>query len=184
MGLEIERRFLVTSDGWKGHAGPPQPLRQGYLASSADGVTVRMRLRGEDQAWLTLKAQRWARRHIWATSVSRRDRACACRLEKSVALDLQVGVVVDCLEANAPAPWRGAGGDADLEIPDWCGRELTEQGRWSNGRAGTLRRGSSGASAEHPGSFFGFPLGLAQCMPWAWSALRQRRCAPLCGQHP
>ena len=56
MGLEIERRFLVTSDGWKAHAGTPQPLRQGYLASSAEGVTVRMRLRGEDQAWLTLKA--------------------------------------------------------------------------------------------------------------------------------
>ena len=56
MGLEIERRFLVTDDGWTSHAGPPQPLRQGYLASSAEGITVRMRLRGEDQAWLTLKA--------------------------------------------------------------------------------------------------------------------------------
>ena len=56
MGLEIERRFLVTDDGWTSHAGPPQPLRQGYLASSDEGITVRMRLRGEDQAWLTLKA--------------------------------------------------------------------------------------------------------------------------------
>ena len=56
MALEIERRFLVRSDAWRSTAGPAQPLRQGYLAASADGVTVRMRLRGSDQAWLTLKA--------------------------------------------------------------------------------------------------------------------------------
>ena len=56
MALEIERRFLVRSDAWRSSAGSAQPLRQGYLAASADGVTVRMRLRGSDQAWLTLKA--------------------------------------------------------------------------------------------------------------------------------
>ena len=56
MALEIERRFLVRSDAWRSSAGPAQPLRQGYLAASAEGVTVRMRLRGSDQAWLTLKA--------------------------------------------------------------------------------------------------------------------------------
>ena len=56
MALEIERRFLVRSDAWRSSAGPAQQLRQGYLAASADGVTVRMRLRGSDQAWLTLKA--------------------------------------------------------------------------------------------------------------------------------
>ncbi len=56
MALEIERRFLVRSDAWRSSAGPAQPLRQGYLAASADAVTVRMRLCGSDQAWLTLKA--------------------------------------------------------------------------------------------------------------------------------
>ena len=52
MALEIERRFLVRSDIWRSSASPPQVLRQGYLAASAEGVTVRMRLRGMDQAWL------------------------------------------------------------------------------------------------------------------------------------
>ena len=56
MALEIERRFLVIGEGWRNHAGPAQPLRQGYLSASPDGVTVRMRVRGDDQAWLTLKA--------------------------------------------------------------------------------------------------------------------------------
>ena len=54
MAFEIERRFLVRSVAWRSSAGPPQPLRQGYLAASAEGVTVRMRLRGTDQAWLCL----------------------------------------------------------------------------------------------------------------------------------
>ena len=56
MPLEIERRFLVSGSDWREHAGEPQPLRQGYLASSEQGITVRMRLRADGRAWLTLKA--------------------------------------------------------------------------------------------------------------------------------
>lgn len=146
MGLEIERRFLVKSDRWKAHAGPPQPLRQGYLASSADGVTVRMRLRGEDQAWLTLKASAdptGIARHEFEYDIPVSDaedlwRLAPHRLEKiRYALDLPGGEwVVDCFAAaNAPlvlAEVELARADAALEIPDWCGRELTGQGRWSN----------------------------------------------------
>ena len=54
MALEIERRFLVCSDQWRQVAGAPQPLRQGYLASSEQGVTVRIRIRADEQAWLCL----------------------------------------------------------------------------------------------------------------------------------
>ena len=108
MALEIERRFLVRSDAWRSSAGPAQPLRQGYLAASADGVTVRMRLRGSDQAWLTL-----------------------------FALELGGGDwVVDCFEAeNAPlliAEVELPQADSPLEIPEWCGLEITGDGRWSN----------------------------------------------------
>ena len=56
MGLEIERRFLICAEGWRRHAGAPQALRQGYLASSEQGVTVRLRISAEKAAWLTLKA--------------------------------------------------------------------------------------------------------------------------------
>ena len=107
MGLEIERRFLVTGDGWTSHAGPPQPLRQGYLASSAEGITVRMRLRGEDQAWLTLKASAdpsGIARHEFEYGIPVSDaedlwRLAPHRLEKiRYALDLPGGEwVVDCL---------------------------------------------------------------------------------------
>ena len=50
MPLEIERRFLVSGSDWREHAGEPQSLRQGYLASSEQGITVRMRLRADGRA--------------------------------------------------------------------------------------------------------------------------------------
>jgi CYTH domain-containing protein len=59
MALEIERRFLVTDPGWRRHVAWEAELRQGYLVSGADGLTLRVRSsrRGaEEEAWLTLKA--------------------------------------------------------------------------------------------------------------------------------
>ena len=146
MGLEIERRFLVKSDRWKAYAGPPQLLRQGYLVSSADGVTVRMRLRGEAQAWLTLKAsadRSGIARHEFEYDIPVADgedlwRLAPHRLQKTrFALDLPGGEwVVDCFaEANAPlvlAEVELTRADAALQIPGWCGKEVTGDARWSN----------------------------------------------------
>ncbi|MGD2112771.1 MAG: CYTH domain-containing protein [Gammaproteobacteria bacterium] len=51
MGKEIERKFLVTGDGWR--AGTGTHYRQGYL-SVAKERTVRVRIEG-DAARLTIK---------------------------------------------------------------------------------------------------------------------------------
>ncbi len=51
MAREIERKFLVTDDGWRGLA-PAVDYRQGYLP--ATGATVRVRIAGE-QGFLTIK---------------------------------------------------------------------------------------------------------------------------------
>src|SRR5579875_3148509 len=54
MGIEIERKFLLNDDGWRG-LGRPTPMRQGYLAS--DPVrTVRVRIEGE-RAVITIKSK-------------------------------------------------------------------------------------------------------------------------------
>ena len=146
MALEIERRFLVRSDAWRSIAGPAQPLRQGYLAASADGVTVRMRLRGSDQAWLTLKAAADAVglvRHEFEYSIPVADAEALWelaphRLDKvRYALDLPDGDwVVDCFQGdNAPlvlAEVELASAQVDLAIPPWCGQEITGESRWSN----------------------------------------------------
>lgn len=54
MGQEIERKFLVVSDGWRAEATGSALLRQGYLSSNAK-ATVRVRTQDDEQAVLTLK---------------------------------------------------------------------------------------------------------------------------------
>ena len=146
MALEIERRFLVDGDGWRGIAGRPQMLQQGYLASSADGITVRMRLRGDGQAWLTLKAAAESSglvRHEFEYPIPTQDAKALWqltphRLEKTrYALDLKGGDwVVDCFAGcNAPlvlAEVELSQPDAELEIPEWCGLEVTGESCWTN----------------------------------------------------
>jgi adenylate cyclase len=55
MPLEIERKFLVKSDAWRG-AGTARPIRQGYL-STDDATTVRVRVDGA-AGFITIKAER------------------------------------------------------------------------------------------------------------------------------
>jgi len=52
MGVEIERKFLVTSDRWRDLA-PGALYRQGYIPTQP-GRTVRVRVAG-DQAFITIK---------------------------------------------------------------------------------------------------------------------------------
>ena len=55
MGVEIERKFLVTGSGWREAASTGRLMRQGYLATGA--VQVRIRCVGE-QAFVTVKGLR------------------------------------------------------------------------------------------------------------------------------
>lgn len=53
MGIEIERKFLVTGDGWRQPASAQTRFSQGYL-SRDPARTVRVRIAGE-RAFLTIK---------------------------------------------------------------------------------------------------------------------------------
>lgn len=55
MGTEIERKFLVTGDGWRNEARETLLLRQGYLSTDPE-CAVRVRISG-DAAWLTVKGR-------------------------------------------------------------------------------------------------------------------------------
>ena len=54
MALEIERKFLLTNDRWRGQAAPVH-YRQGYLHASRE-CTVRVRIAGS-MAYLTVKGK-------------------------------------------------------------------------------------------------------------------------------
>lgn len=61
MGIEIERKFLVTGDGWRSAAHEVVPMAQGYINDQAamdaglQKASVRVRMSG-DEAHLNLKS--------------------------------------------------------------------------------------------------------------------------------
>jgi adenylate cyclase len=55
MGVEIERKFLVVDDAWRGSIESRRDYKQGYLAID-EGTTVRVRTDG-GRAWLTIKGR-------------------------------------------------------------------------------------------------------------------------------
>ncbi|MET0329529.1 MAG: CYTH domain-containing protein [Luteimonas sp.] len=62
MGIEIERKFRVTGEGWRAAAHAVVPMAQGYLndaasiASGAQQASVRVRIEG-DAAFLNIKSR-------------------------------------------------------------------------------------------------------------------------------
>ena len=62
MPIEIERKFLVTNDGWRAAAHEVVPMTQGYLNdlaamdTGAMKASVRVRIQG-DEAYLNLKSR-------------------------------------------------------------------------------------------------------------------------------
>ncbi len=54
MGIEIERKFLVTNDNWREAVSVALPIKQGYLVGGKE-ASVRVRLQG-DKANLNIKS--------------------------------------------------------------------------------------------------------------------------------
>lgn len=143
MGVEIERKFLLAGDGWRGQ-GTPTRMRQGYLV--ADPVrTVRVRIEGE-RAVITVKGKTTgASRGEWeyeipvADAVELLDGLCEQPQVEKIRhriehaghtwevdefLGLNAGLVVAEIELDAE--------DEAFEKPDWIGLEVTGETRYYN----------------------------------------------------
>lgn len=143
MGKEIERKFLVTTQGWR--AGPPGvSIRQGYLVQT-DNCTVRVRVRGEE-GFLTIKGL--------TSGISRAEYEYSIPLnEAGELLDKLTsggliekyryrrehggltwevdeflgenrGLVVAEIELERP--------DQEISLPDWVGQEVSDDPRYYN----------------------------------------------------
>lgn len=144
MPLEIERKFLVTSDAWRDGA-PGVRMAQGYLARES-GRTIRVRIAGQ-KGFLTIKGP--------VTGISRAE----------FEYEIPVGEARELLEM-CPRPWIDkirherwhAGhcwevdeflGDnaglvvaeielddaaAEFGLPEWIGREVSDDARYFNSR--------------------------------------------------
>ncbi|ALK98268.1 adenylate cyclase [Massilia sp. WF1] len=143
MGIEIERKFLLNGDGWRG-LGQPTLMRQGYLV--ADPVrTVRVRIEGE-RAVITIKSKSTgASRGEWEYEVpvpdaaELLDRLCEQPLVEKVRHRIEhaghtwevdefqgenAGLVVAEIELGSE--------EEAFEKPDWIGKEVTGEPRYYN----------------------------------------------------
>ena len=143
MGVEIERKFLLQGDAWRG-LGQAVLLRQGYLSSARERV-VRVRIEGE-QAMLTIKgANVGATRGEWEYPIPLADAAelldglCEQPLIEKVRHRIEhagmVWEVDEFLGANAGlvvAEIELASEDQPFEKPEWIGVEVSGDARYYN----------------------------------------------------
>jgi CYTH domain-containing protein len=142
MGLEIERKFLVATDGWRG-GDPGVPYRQGYLCTDPDRV-VRVRTMG-DRAALTVKGRAHgpvrAEFEYEIPVAEARELLAMCGLpplEKTRyrvphgAATWEVDVYHGANEGLVVAEIELESADQPFDRPDWVGREVTDDSRYSN----------------------------------------------------
>jgi adenylate cyclase len=143
MGVEIERKFLVTGDAWR-RLGEPVLLRQGYL-STDPARTVRVRIEGE-QGVLTVKGKnQGATRGEWEYPIPLPEAAelldtlCPAPLVEKYRTRVTVGnhvwEVDEFLGANKGllvAEIELTAEDEMFLLPDWVGAEVTGDARYYN----------------------------------------------------
>ena len=147
MAIEIERKFLVTGEGWKAQVTRRRHLRQAYL-SRQGRTSIRVRIADATSATLTIK--------------SRGGRTCRAEFEYSLPvadaltlLELRDGLLLSKVRhevrGNDGLTWEidvFEGENTGLVIaevelirehqsvmlPPWIGREVTHEERYYNSR--------------------------------------------------
>jgi adenylate cyclase len=143
MGVEIERKFLLTGDGWR-ELGTPVLLRQGYLSTNPER-TGRVRLEGQG-ATMTIKSKSvGATRGEWEYPLPLTDanelldRVCEQPIIEKYRSRVEhaghVWEVDEFLGVNEGLRFAEIeldSEDAEFEKPDWIGEEVTDDRRYFN----------------------------------------------------
>jgi len=143
MGVEIERKYLVEGDSWRGQIVSATRIVQGYLARG--DVTVRARIRG-DRAYLTVKgrSQGIARSEfeyeipVADAETMLAELADGPVVEKTRNL-VEVGghtweldVFSGANEGLVMAEIELADADEQFDLPQWAGAEVSDDPRYYN----------------------------------------------------
>jgi adenylate cyclase len=146
--VEIERKFLVADLPADLERYDSSAVRQGYLAVESDGTEVRVRDR-DGAATLTVKKGRGVVRteeeidigsdefdRLWPLTDGRRVEKRRHLIPAAAGLTIELDVYAGHLESLATAEVEfGSEADSrDFAPPDWFGRELTGDARFSNQR--------------------------------------------------
>lgn len=150
MGIEIERKFLVTGDSWRQAAHKVVPMAQGYLNdlaamdTGAMKASVRVRIAG-DEAFLNLKSRELGHtRQEFDYPIPVEDARGLLALSVGGMVDKRrhylefeghLWEVDEFLGDNAGlvvAEIELASADTVFAKPDWAGAEVTDSVRYYN----------------------------------------------------
>ena len=148
MAIEIERKFTLKNDTWRAQVESSQSIRQGYLVSGMEPnqpSSVRVRISG-DKASLNIKSVvLGSARHEFeypipmADAQHLLDELCKPHLiektrhivmhaghrwEIDIFEGVNQGLQMAEIELTAP--------DAEFDLPDWAGDEVTDDQRYYN----------------------------------------------------
>ena len=144
MAVEIERKFLVSSDAWRNEVVSSTPIRQGYLGGGASTIRIRQT---PQQAFITIKGK--------ANGLVRSEFEYSIPIADAEAIlqEMTVGTVVEkirhivpaenglCweideyLNANAPlftAEIELPSPDTIFAFPSWLGQEVSDDKNYTN----------------------------------------------------
>ena len=144
MATEIERKYLIANDGWRDHTDAGIQITQGYMLSN-DKSSVRIRVNG-DSANLNIKSktlgmQRSEYEYAIPLDDAREMLTALCDQpyidktrfhvpheghvwEIDVFAGENEGLIVAELELDSP--------DEAFALPDWLGKEVTDDPRYYN----------------------------------------------------
>ncbi len=144
MGTEIERKFLVTGDGWRDRVTASSALRQGYLSTSAK-ATVRIRIVDDHKAFLTLKGPTSGiSRAEFEYDVPIKDGRAMLEMARPHVIEKRRHIVphgdlvweVDVFEGAHKglviAEVELDRADQRVDLPEWAGREVSFDDRYAN----------------------------------------------------
>lgn len=144
MAVEIERKFLVASDGWKKHIVRSGAIRQGYL-STGGPITLRIRIIDDAHALITIKGERQGisrPEFEYAIPVADGREMLALAngaetVKRRHLLDLPGGEwIVDVFEGAHQglvlAEVELEHPEAEITLPDWLGKEVSNDPAYYN----------------------------------------------------
>tara|TARA_Y100001968_G_scaffold242310_1_gene225951 strand:- start:341 stop:841 length:501 start_codon:yes stop_codon:yes gene_type:complete len=137
MGIEIERRFLVTNEDWKSEVRLSAGLNQAYLNSKADEWATRVRIIDNKKAYLTLKSSlNGLSNYEFEYSIPIKDAIELIKLSKykitKTRYQLKINKkywVVDVFDGTNSslkiAEIELNSESEEIQVPSWCGQEIT-----------------------------------------------------------
>ena len=141
---EIERKFLVSGEGWKRKAIKETHIQQGYLARGRQS-TIRVRIKDGKNATLTIKSrQAGATRAEFEYRIALKDAQAMMtlcgrsRIEKQRyevpqgKLIWEIDVFLSRADGLVLAEIELPSEDEAFKLPQWIGTEVTDDPRYRN----------------------------------------------------